>query len=199
MVKLHSAPCHRRAHPGPSPPPPRPAGAPRHRESIWLAATASDGHHAALPGMARRLRSRPWERSPESVRPASSRLRREESWGGWLLVLGHFLVLAVGAGARHLGGQSGFYDLGVMDNIVWQTVHGRLFFYPQYGMSYFGDHFAVILFLFVPLYAIWAHPLILVGGQALALAMGSLFVHRIALVHLARDGGADARLTRRAA
>jgi uncharacterized membrane protein len=133
------------------------------------------------------------------VSPASSGLRREKSSAIWLFVLAHFFLLGVSASYRHLGGHSSFYDLGVMDNIVWQTVHGRLFFYPQYGMSYFGDHFAVILFLFVPLYAIWAHPLILVGGQALALAMGSLFVHRIALVHLARDGGADARLTRRAA
>src|SRR5215510_10037497 len=143
--------------------------------------------------MARRLRSRPWQRSPESVSPASSRLHRN-SWAVWLFVLGHFLVLAVSAGARHLGGHSGFYDLGVMDNIVWQTVHGRLFFYPQYGMSYFGDHFAVILFLFVPLYAIWAHPLVLLGGQALALALGGLFVHRIARLHLLRqptDGGIE--------
>src|SRR5262245_59725072 len=137
--------------------------------------------------MARRLRSRPWERSPESVSPASSHVHRKKSWAVWLFVLGHFLVLAVCASARHLGGQSSFYDLGVMDNIVWQTVHGRLFFYPQYGMSYFGDHFAVILFLFVPLYAIWAHPLVLLGGQALALALGGLFLHRIAIVHLGRE------------
>jgi uncharacterized membrane protein len=120
----------------------------------------------------------------------------------WLFVLAHFLVLGVSASLRHLSGHSNFYDLGVMDNFVWQTVHGRLFFYPQYEMSYFGDHFAAILFLFVPLYAIWAHPLVLVVGQALALAMGGLFVHRIALLHLAPDpaeGGLDAKLARRAA
>jgi uncharacterized membrane protein len=133
------------------------------------------------------------------VSPASSRVHREKSWAVWLFVLSHFLVLAVCAGARHLGGQSGFYDLGVMDNIVWQTVHGRLFFYPQYGMSYFGDHFAVILFLFVPLYAIWAHPLVLLGGQALALALGGWFVHRIALLHLTEDAGTDPSLAQRAA
>ena len=74
-----------------------------------------------------------------------------------------------------------------MDNIVWQTIHGRLFFYPQYEMSYFGDHFAPILFVFVPLYALWAHPLVLIGGQAAALAIGCVFVHRIALLHLMGD------------
>ena len=119
----------------------------------------------------------------------------------WLFVLAHFLVLGVSASVRHLGGHSSFYDLGVMDNIVWQTIHGRLFFYPQYGMSYFGDHFAPILFVFVPLYAIWAHPLVLILGQALALALGGLFVHRIAIVHLGReraDGGVDAEPPRRA-
>jgi uncharacterized membrane protein len=116
----------------------------------------------------------------------------------WLFGLAHSLVLGVPASFRHLGGQSGFYDLGVMDNIVWQTIHGRLFFYPQYGMSYFGDHFAPILFVFVPLYAIWAHPLVLVVGQATALALGSVLVHRIALTHLEPDRaeGDEARLAR---
>jgi uncharacterized membrane protein len=105
----------------------------------------------------------------------------------WLFAFAHFLLLGVAASVRHLSGHSHFYDLGVMDNIVWQTLHGRLFFYPQYEMSYFGDHFAPILFLFVPLYALWAHPVVLIGGQALALASGGLFVHRIALLHLAPD------------
>ncbi|MGH7305078.1 MAG: DUF2079 domain-containing protein [Candidatus Rokuibacteriota bacterium] len=129
-------------------------------------------------------------------------MRLEKPGPIWLLVLAHFLVLGVSASLRHLSGASNFYDLGVMDNIVWQTIHGRLFFYPQYEMSYFGDHFAPILFLFVPLYAIWAHPFVLIIGQALALALGGLFVHGIALLHLARDpaaGGFEATLARRAA
>src|SRR5437870_2570401 len=105
----------------------------------------------------------------------------------WLFVLAHFLGLAASASLRHLAGHSSFYDLGVMDNIGWQTVHGRLFFYPQYAMSYFGDHFAPILFLFVPLYVIWAHPLMLILGQALALALGGFFVHRIAFLHFEPD------------
>src|SRR5438128_3134762 len=120
----------------------------------------------------------------------------------WLFVLAHFVVLGVSASIRHSSGYSNFYDLGVMDNIVWQTIHGRLFFYPQYEMSFFGDHFAPILFLFVPLYALWAHPLVLIVGQALALAMGGLFVHRIALLHLVRDpaeSGPEVKLARRAA
>ena len=127
--------------------------------------------------------------------PASSGTRLYKPGLIWLFVLAHFLVLGVSASLRHLSGHSSFYDLGVMDNIVWQTIHGRLFFYPQYAMSYFGDHFAPILFLFVPLYAIWAHPLVLIVGQALALALGGFFVHRIAFLHLVRDpaeGGLEA-------
>jgi uncharacterized membrane protein len=103
-----------------------------------------------------------------------------------LFVLAYFLVLGVSASCRHLSGYSTFFDLGIMDNFVWQTLHGRLFFYPQYGISFFGDHFAPILFLFVPLYAIWASPLVLILGQALALAIGAWFVHQIARRHLPR-------------
>src|SRR5205807_5666799 len=85
------------------------------------------------------------------VRSVPSSKRFEKPGPILLFVFAHFLVLGVSASMRHLGGQSNFYDLGVMDNIVWQTIHGRLFFYPQYEMSFFGDHFAAILFLFVPL------------------------------------------------
>jgi uncharacterized membrane protein len=106
-----------------------------------------------------------------------------------LFALAHFLVLGVTASIRHLSGHGNFYDIGIMDNFFWQTLHGRLFFYPQYEMSYFGDHFAPILFLFVPPYAIWPHALVLIVGQAMALAAGSLFVHRIAVLHLAADQG----------
>jgi uncharacterized membrane protein len=115
----------------------------------------------------------------------------------WWFALAHFLVLGVSASFRHLNGHSAFYDLGVMDNCVWQTLHGRLFFYPQYGMSYFGDHFAPILFVFVPVYAIWANPLVLILAQALALAIGGMFVHRIALLHLIRDQPDDSPEARR--
>src|SRR2546427_6900565 len=114
----------------------------------------------------------------------------------WWFALAHFLVLGVSASFRHLSGHSAFYDLGVMDNCVWQTLHGRLFFYPQYGISYFGDHFAPILFVFVPVYAIWANPLVLILAQAMALAIGGVFRHRIALLHLMRDqpdGSPEAR------
>src|SRR5262245_44838287 len=108
----------------------------------------------------------------------------------WLLVLAYFLVLGGSASLRHLNGHSTFYDLGVMDNFVWQTLHGRLFFYPQYGISYFGDHFAPILFLAVPLYAIWTSPLVLILGQALALALGGWFVYQIAHRHVEREAWA---------
>jgi uncharacterized membrane protein len=107
-----------------------------------------------------------------------------------LFVLAYFLVLGVSASCRHLSGYSTFYDLGIMDNFVWQTLHGRLFFYPQYGISYFGDHFAPILFLFVPLYAIWANSLVLILGQALALAIGGWFVYQIAHRHVQRGAWA---------
>ena len=103
-----------------------------------------------------------------------------------LFVLADFLVLGVSASFRHLSGHSSFFDLGVMDNCVWQTLHGRLFFYPQYDISYFGDHFAPILFLFVPMYAIRADPLVLILGQALALAIGGWFVYQIAYPHFQR-------------
>jgi len=100
-----------------------------------------------------------------------------------LFVLGHFLVLGLSALMRYRSGHGAYFDIGVMDNLFWQTLHGRIFFYPQYEMSYLGDHFSPILFLFVPLYALGSHAATLILAQALALALGGLFVFRIARWH----------------
>jgi uncharacterized membrane protein len=147
----------------------------RHHEARLTAASTSAQYLPVAAGGQPAPRNDPVARATATIAPI------------WLFAFAHFLVLTVSAGFRHFGGQSNFYDLGVMDNIVWQTIHGRLLFYPQYEMSYFGDHFAPILLLFVPLYALWAHPLVLIGGQALAFAVGNIFVYRIALVHLIPD------------
>src|SRR5207237_345831 len=141
-------------------------------------------HHARGTAVDAMKRSSTWCGTRPGRRPRRGQQRREEpGWAEQLPPPGR----RSGLDGPAVPGAVPPRGAGATANLVWQTIHGRLFFYPQYEMSYFGDHFAAILFLFVPLYALWAHPLVLILGQALALAMGGLFAHRIALLHLVRD------------
>lgn len=114
-------------------------------------------------------------------------------WAINLLVAIGFLVLGGSAAARYLSGHGAFYDIGVMDNLFWQTLHGRLFYYPQYGMSYFGDHFPPIFFFVLPFYAIAPHALTLLALQSLALCLGAIPLYGLTRHYLARSDAAAHR------
>jgi uncharacterized membrane protein len=114
-------------------------------------------------------------------------------WTINLLVAIGFLVLEGSAAARYLSGHGAFYDIGVMDNLFWQTLHGRLFYYPQYGMSYFGDHFTPIFFFVLPFYTIAPHALTLLAVQSLALCLGAIPLYGLTQHYLARSDAATHR------
>jgi len=114
-------------------------------------------------------------------------------WTINLLVAIGFLVLGGSAAARYLSGHGAFCDIGVMDNLFWQTLHGRLFYYPQYGMSYFGDHFTPIFFFVLPFYTIAPHALTLLAVQSLALCLGAIPLYGLTQRYLARSDAATHR------
>jgi len=114
-------------------------------------------------------------------------------WAVTLLVAIGFLVLGGSAAARYLSGHGAFYDIGVMDNLFWQTLHGRFFYYPQYSMSYFGDHFTPIFFFILPIYAVAPHALTLLTVQSLALCLGAIPLYGLTRHYLARSDAATHR------
>ena len=111
-----------------------------------------------------------------------------------LLVALDALGISLTGIARYRAGVTHFYDLGVFDNLVWQAAHGRLFYYPQYEMSFFGDHFAPLLFLFVPFYWVFAHPCTLVILQSVALALGAIPLSQATRAILSRASGSTGPL-----
>jgi uncharacterized membrane protein len=81
-----------------------------------------------------------------------------------------FAWLAV---ARHNGFRSHAYDLGIYDQVVWNSSQGRLFensimFYLPH---FLGDHFSLALLAFVPLYWLWPDPRTLLVVQPFLLAL----------------------------
>ena len=162
----------------------------RHRAFGQLDAPVS---HCRNPGA--NDEKRPEDRAatvPEPAHGASLAQRTDRLIA--LLVALDAIGISLAGIARYRAGLTHFYDLGVYDNVIWQAAHGRFFYYPQYEMSFFGDHFAPLLFLFVPLYWLFAHPCLLVILQSVALSMGAIPLARATRAILAQAGGSDGPL-----
>ncbi len=101
----------------------------------------------------------------------------------------YFALFSVLAVLRHQTFHSFGLDLGIFDQIFWNTVHGRPFESTMsLGLaqphSFFSDHFSPLLIALVPFYAAVPRPETLVVLQTAALALGALPVYLAARAHL---------------
>ena len=105
------------------------------------------------------------------------RLRRIEPQVVIGLALIYFLLYSVLSVLRHLTYHSFGPDLGIFDQVFWNTIHGR---FLESTMSlaqaqphnYLADHFSPVYLLLVPFYALLPHPQTLLVIQTLFLALG---------------------------
>ena len=78
---------------------------------------------------------------------------------------------------------TGRFDLGNMDQTVWNTIHGRIFQLTDPNgtqtISRLSVHADFILVLISPLYLIWSNPKILLLLQTFVLAFGAFFIYLI--------------------
>jgi uncharacterized membrane protein len=93
---------------------------------------------------------------------------------------------------RHLAFNSTAYDLGIFDQVVWNTSHGHWFenSIMRDSPNHLGHHFSPILLLFVPLYWVRSDPTTLIVAQTLLVGFAGLPVFWIArwLLASARAG-----------
>ncbi|MFH1257091.1 MAG: DUF2079 domain-containing protein [Candidatus Diapherotrites archaeon] len=71
-------------------------------------------------------------------------------------------------------------DLYTFENIVWNTLNGRILFLDWHGMNFLGIHSSFILLLLVPFYALYQSPLTLLFIQTVLLALGAIPLYLIA-------------------
>ena len=105
------------------------------------------------------------------------------------LIAWWLLLFAVGAYALEMSYQvmlrydvykATAFDLGNMDQVLWNTIHGRWFQFTNQAVDWYGPptrlalHFEPILLPLSLLYAFGADPHILLVFQTLALASGAL-------------------------
>lgn len=70
-------------------------------------------------------------------------------------------------------------DLGIFDQVLWNSVHGRWYQFTFNEASYLVDHRSWLLSALVPVYAMIAHPLVLVVAQVAGVLTGLIPFLRI--------------------
>jgi uncharacterized membrane protein len=101
------------------------------------------------------------------------------------LIVLYFIVYSALSILRHTTYHSFGPDLGLFDQIFWNTTQGRFFEstmslgQPQ-PHSYFGDHFSPVYLLILPFYAVFPRPQTLLIAQTLALALGAIPIYLLA-------------------
>jgi len=98
------------------------------------------------------------------------------------------IVFCVKSFARYTGFGTYYFDLGIMHQVVSNTLHGHFLemtdpnFYFQ-GMR-LGYHFDFILVFFAPFYYFFHDARVLLAGQSIILALGALPLYLLANDHL---------------
>src|SRR5437588_5506850 len=109
---------------------------------------------------------------------------RAQQWLAWvflgLAMLVYSLEMSHQAILRYDTFKATAFDLGNMDQVIWNTIHGRLFQFTNQAIDWYGPptrlaiHFEPIILPLSLLYAFHADARILLVFQTLALLTGAL-------------------------
>jgi uncharacterized membrane protein len=109
------------------------------------------------------------------------RTQKKIAWGLLILIMVVYMVdMSFQAILRYETFKAGAFDLGNMDQVLWNTIHGRLFQFTNQAIDWYGPptrlaiHFEPIILPLSLLYAFHADPRILLVFQTLALGSGAL-------------------------
>lgn len=97
----------------------------------------------------------------------------------WLFIIAYTLFFSLAAFAKYLSFSYHDFDLAVHVQTVWNIMHGSIFS-SILGFPFLGNHTNLILFLIVPLYRIFPHPMTLLFLQSLFLGLGALPLYWLA-------------------
>ncbi len=101
-------------------------------------------------------------------------------WSSICLYVAYFSFVSI---QKHLNFFSGKFDLGNMDQTVWNTINGRIFMFTNPDgvntISRLAFHADFILVLLAPLYLLWNDARMLLIFQTVVLGLGAYFVYKI--------------------
>ncbi|MBC8495034.1 DUF2079 domain-containing protein [archaeon] len=71
------------------------------------------------------------------------------------------------------------WDLGLQENVFWNTINGNFFFSDEFNMNYLGMHFNIIFIFMFPIYYLFPFTGTILFLQALSLALGIIPLYLI--------------------
>ena len=108
---------------------------------------------------------------------------RQETWARRLLLIAILLYVTVFiyfTFQRHWHFNSAGFDLGIQDQVVWNTAHGRWYQSSLEVSNYLGDHFQPLMAVLALPYRIWPSAYVLLAFQTIVLALGAIPLYRLA-------------------
>lgn len=100
----------------------------------------------------------------------------------FVLFLSTTIVIWCWLSARRYEALQTHTDLAGYSQVVWNTLRGH--FYETttlpFTVNYLGNHFTPLLGAFVPFYALWPDPRVLLWAQAIAVGLGAWPLYRLA-------------------
>ena len=100
-----------------------------------------------------------------------------------ILICIYIIYFTVASFLRYDNFYTGRFDLGNMDQTVWNTINGRIFQASTDNgsiISRLSVHADFMLILLSPFYLLWSHPKTLLLIQTVVLSFGSIFIFLIA-------------------
>jgi uncharacterized membrane protein len=91
---------------------------------------------------------------------------------------------------KHAAFQTAGFDLGIWDQMTWNTMHGRPFWFTQHGniTNGLGNHVELVLLLLFPLYGLYNGPETMLVFQPLLVSLGALPIYWLARDRLNSHG-----------
>src|SRR3989339_1013013 len=109
----------------------------------------------------------------------------------WLSIIIFVITFSYLSIRRYQTLNSYYYDLGIMNQVVYNTSHGRFLEMTNQDLkknvSRLAIHFDPILAVFAPFYQFYEGPEVLLIGQAIIMGLGALAVFLIAQKELKRN------------
>jgi len=101
-----------------------------------------------------------------------------ESAAPWVLlgvaIAAYVIYVSIHTIQHHWSLGTSAFDLGIHENILWNTVHGDILYSSLMGGNYLGIHTSLVLLLLAPIYALAPFTETLLVLQAMALGMAAL-------------------------
>jgi len=104
----------------------------------------------------------------------------------WVFMVLYFIFIAVFCVIKFANYGYNALDLGIYNQVFYNSAHGNFFDFTVHPHSYLGDHFEIFIVLLLPFYLLWQSPQMLLVIQTIFLALAAWPLYLIASAKLGK-------------